>query len=354
MKIIFDNSRIYSYAMNDPKAIGGAERQQWLLARALARRSCEVVVYNRGDESREKCIIEGVIFKWITPSHPLRAWPKILKKEKAEWWYWRCSDYYLGILAPLAHMYGTKVAFACAFDADCQPTKALARRSYLWPLYFMGLKSVNRIIVQHAAQKALLPRTFQHKAHLVPSIAPATHKIPNREKYVAWVGVLRESKRPHLLIELANRLPDVRFVVCGPTSLHRTSVGYANSIVGLLKSCKNIEYKGQVSPDEAQEIISHSSMLLSTSKAEGFPNTLLQAWGASVPVVSLELDPGKAISRVGGGFVADSLDELVNIIPKFFSNVTSNQELGERGYLYIKANHSEDVVASALLNVLVQ
>ena len=38
MKIVFLNDLIYAYAIGAPSAVGGAERQQWLLARALGQR----------------------------------------------------------------------------------------------------------------------------------------------------------------------------------------------------------------------------------------------------------------------------------------------------------------------------
>ena len=36
MKLVIVNAPAYDYALGNPKRIGGAERQQWLLARALA------------------------------------------------------------------------------------------------------------------------------------------------------------------------------------------------------------------------------------------------------------------------------------------------------------------------------
>ena len=49
MKVAFLNDRIYGYASSDPSAVGGSERQQWLLARALASSGWTVYVGIRQD-----------------------------------------------------------------------------------------------------------------------------------------------------------------------------------------------------------------------------------------------------------------------------------------------------------------
>jgi glycosyltransferase involved in cell wall biosynthesis len=186
------------------------------------------------------------------------------------------QDYYLGYLVLLAHAYNTRVAFNCAFDTDCQPRQALTRRKYLWPAYALGLNQSDRILLQHQGQYQLLAPSLRPKSRLVPSFAGEAQPVLHRENYVAWVAVLRETKRPHLIVELARRLPAVRFVVCGPVSTHRTRPGYAAEIVSALRSCPNIEYRGHVSHEEAQSVMRHAAVLLSTSSQEGFPNTFIR------------------------------------------------------------------------------
>ena len=44
MKLAFINDHIYKYASGAPSAVGGAERQQWLLARGLVAAGWSVSV----------------------------------------------------------------------------------------------------------------------------------------------------------------------------------------------------------------------------------------------------------------------------------------------------------------------
>lgn len=355
MKLLIENHEILWSATGDPRAIGGAERQQWLLAQALARRGHEVVVASFSHRPGAERRLEGVRFVESAPKAPTLAWPCVLARERPDWVYRRCADFYLGYIAPVARLAGARVVYSCAFDSDCVPERALARRRYLWPMFALGLSMADRILIQHEGQRALLPDALRPKAFLVPSVAasPGGTAVPaGGEPYVAWVGLLREPKRPHLVVELARRLPGVRFVVCGPPSDHRTSPEYAAAIVPSLRGCPNIDYRGAVPPDEAQRVLAGAAVLLSTSLAEGFPNTLLQAWSAGVPAVSLELDPGGSIRRYGGGRVARDVEEAAAAIARYLDDDDERGRDGRLGLEYVRSHHGEDVVVERFLRAL--
>jgi len=108
-----------------------------------------------------------------------------------------------------------------------------------------------------------------------------------RAKYVAWIAMLRRFKRPDLLIEIARKAPDIRFVVCGGPTTFTAAPGYGEQIAKTLRALPNVEYHGQVPPDEANRVIANAALFLSSSDEEGFPNTFLQAWAAGTPVVTV-------------------------------------------------------------------
>lgn len=352
MKIVLESPDVFATATDDVRGIGGAERQMWLTARGLARAGHRVVVYTRARPVLPDREIDGVTFRWIAPVNPVLAWQRILDVEQPDLWYYRCADFYLGFLPTLAHRRGVRVVYAVALDADCQPPRALSRRPYLWPLYAFGLHTVDRILVQHSRQVDLLPHRLRSRARWVPSISPVESSRVPPEGYVAWVGDLREIKRPHLLIDLASMLPEVRFVVCGGPSMHRTSREYAETIVSRLSTRPNLELRGAVPPSVAHDVIRRSSLLLSTSAGEGFPNTFLQAWGAGVPVVSLELDPGGVIGRENAGVVAESVDGVAEAVRRLVTAPGLAAELGERGRRFVRETHEEGRVVARLLGAL--
>ena len=66
MKIAFITEGIYEYASGSPRANGGAERDQWLLARALAAAGWSAIVGVRGEmKPGERKVIDGVEYVGI-------------------------------------------------------------------------------------------------------------------------------------------------------------------------------------------------------------------------------------------------------------------------------------------------
>ena len=91
MKIAFidSNDGIYEYASGSPRAVGGAERNQWLLARALVGAGWSATVGVRGEmKPGERKIIDGVEYVGIGHGQVLLAWHKFLTAERPNWLFW--------------------------------------------------------------------------------------------------------------------------------------------------------------------------------------------------------------------------------------------------------------------------
>jgi glycosyltransferase involved in cell wall biosynthesis len=360
VKLALTNNVVYQYAIGEPSATGGAERAQWLLSRALTKTGWSVVVGVRKYLlPRQERVIDGVRFVGMEPTEKgtqfLRSWARFLDYERPDWWYWRGADPLWGALLLISKRKRIRGIFSAAFDRDVHPRIALTRRQYWWPLYAWSLNAVERIFVQHRQQFSELNEKYRPKASIVPGVvAMADAKsYAERGKYVAWMAVLRQPKRPDLLIEMARRSPDVRYVVCGGTSTHRTPAGYGEKIVTELRSLPNVEYLGHVSPRQSLEIIGNATALLSTSDQEGFPNTFLEAWSAGTPVVTLRVDPGGMIGEQGLGFVSGGVEQALGDIRLLFKGPEPFDTLSTRARKYIQDVHSDVSVAKAFNNAIV-
>ncbi len=351
MKIAFLNDRIYAYASRDPSAVGGAERQQWLLGRALAARGWSVTVgVHHAVRPGERRTIEGAEFVGMGWGHVLAAWYHFLSSERPDWWYWRGADHILGPAVEVARIARVRTIFSAAFDTDVHPSRALSRRTRWWPLYAWGLARADRILVQHTGQFTELASQWQPKAHIVPSIADVTADVKphsKRPNYVAWVGMLRQPKRPDLLIKIAQKAPSIHFVVCGSPSTHRSPLGYGERIVDDLRVLPNVKYLGQVDPQRAQQIIADAAVFLSTSDGEGFPNTFLQAWSSGTPVVSLKIDPDHVIERLGLGTVPASVEGATIEIKNLMNSPQQREKIALRARRHVEEAHSEAAVIAA-------
>jgi glycosyltransferase involved in cell wall biosynthesis len=204
--------------------------------------------------------------------------------------------------------------------------------------------------VQHEGQLKDLPSQWKTKALLVRSIAGRFVEFkPHsfRETYVAWVGMLRQPKRPDLLTYLAQQLPQVKFVVCGGATTHRSPSGYSKNVIDRLKNVSNIDFRSQVAPEEAEQVIAEAAVLLCTSEKEGFPNTFLQAWSHGTPVVTLQVDPDSLIQQLGLGIVTGTVDAAIDQLKQLLSSVKEREIIAVRARDYVSRHHSEEVVVKA-------
>jgi glycosyltransferase involved in cell wall biosynthesis len=159
--------------------------------------------------------------------------------------------------------------------------------------------------------------------------------------------MLRQPKRPDVLIEIAKKAPSLRFVVCGGPSAHRSPAGYSEQIVDALNTLPNVRFAGHVDPGEAERVIADAAVLLSTSDGEGFPNTFLQGWSSGTPVVSLKIDPDNIIERFGLGLVSGSVDRAISDINTLMDSPSGREEIARRAREYIAKNHSEGTAVRA-------
>jgi glycosyltransferase involved in cell wall biosynthesis len=111
-----------------------------------------------------------------------------------------------------------------------------------------------------------------------------------------------------------------------------------------MRSLTNVEYRGQVSPEEAADVIANSAVLLSTSDEEGFPNTFTQAWASGTPTVSLTVDPDRIIERVRLGAVSGSIDTAITDLNVLINSTYQRQLIADRALRYISEAHSETAV----------
>ena len=159
--------------------------------------------------------------------------------------------------------------------------------------------------------------------------------------------MLRESKRPDLLIEIARKAPDIRFVVCGGPTTFTAVPGYGEQFVEILRALPNVEYRGQVPPDEANRVIANAAFFLSTADEEGFPNTFLQAWSCGTPIVTLQVDPDRIIERMGLGTVSGNVEHAIRDIKALLDSPQRRDEIAARARNFVVENYS----AAAVVNL---
>jgi len=224
-------------------------------------------------------------------------------------------------------------------------------------LYRYALTNCDLIVAQTEAQRELLRQARNLEAVVVPNMVSCDGEIANREpaNQVLWVGNFRPVKRPEMVLDIADKLPHLQFVMIGGPK-----IGHEK----LYEECQrraagipNLEFLGPLPFADTDRYFPRASVLLLTSESEGFPNVLLQAWAHGTPTVST-FDPDGLIQKHGLGYHCHSADEAAARIQELVADPALRDGIGRRAREYVAAHHSPEVimprVEELLLGLLAQ
>jgi len=324
----------------DIKVVGGAEVQQCILARLLARRGHRVSMICLDHGQSDRVVVDGVtvhrIFRMqegvpvLRLLHPrLTSMWRALTAADADIYYYRSSAMWVGVVAEFCRRNGRRSIYAGASDRDFAPDAGgqipLARDRWL---YRKGLAAVDRIVAQNEEQVRSCFANHGRHAVLIPSCyEPSPAKRTGDPDVILWVGRIHPTKRPEMFLELARRLPRRRFVMVGGAG---QGVGdYYEKIRAEAATLPNVEATGFLPLARVEPWFDRARVFVNTSVFEGMPNTFLQAWSRDVPTVGT-VDVGAAVHHVVGDVesLATQVERLAQEAP------------GGRYRAYFQKNHS--------------
>ena len=346
------------------RVVGGAEVQQSMIAPALARRgwhvSMIVLDYGQPDAAEVRGITvykmhkpdEGIpVLRFVHPR--LTSLWKVLKRVGADIYYQRTAAVTTAWVAQFCRMHGRRSIYAGASDVDFIPGEQDIRYARDRRLFEWGVRRVDHVIVQNEVQRETLKRHFARDGTLIPScyVPPADATRPDRRDYVLWTATVRPSKRPEMLLEIARRLPNYRFVMIGGPDPGKREAEYMRSVADAARAFPNLEVRGFVPFAEAERAFDGARVVLNTSLYEGFPNTFLQAWARGIPTVGF-VDTG---SRRNGEPVYDHVRDIGEAswkLERLMRDDTLWQGASARVAAHFRESHSIDAVLDQYEHVL--
>ena len=307
---------------------GGAELQQAMLARLLAREGWRVSIVTQDFGQPDGIEVDGVVVRKVFGArdgvpvlrfvHPrlTRMW-RALHEVDADIYYYRSASMWVGVLAEFCRRNGKRLVYSGASDPDFAPDIGgqirYARDRWL---YRRGVARADALVAQNQAQVSAARANYGREAVYIPSCyAPPASGAASagvQGDRVLWVGTLRATKRPELFLELARRLPQWRFAMIGAPAPEDGA--FFRQIAAQAKLVPNLEFTGFLPLPEAEKWFDRARVLVSTSLYEGMPNTFLQAWARGVPTVAtvdvgtpanLAVDGVEALAREVGRLLRD-------------------------------------------------
>ncbi len=340
------------------QSAGGAQVQQSLLARTLARRGFRVSMICLDYGQPDGVTVDGVtVFKCHMPIeglpvirffHPrLTGMWSALRRVDADIYYQRAAGAATAVTAAFARRYGRKFVYAAAHDLDLDRSRTwkLFQRRAGWrdrQLFQLGLRHADDIVAQHAGQVRDCQRSYGRVPMVVPSCY-ATHSTHRADSngVVLWVSTLRSWKRPELFLELARRLPTIRFRMVGGPSTHPSDTSLFGQIKEAAQTIPNLEFVGFVPFAEIDQHFNAARVFVNTSDYEGFPNTFLQSWSRGIPTVSF-FDTGSALHGERVVNVAEGLDGMTRLVERLVQDDAHWSEMGLLVRDYYEKFHTPD------------
>ena len=337
-------------------SIGGVERQTSLMAKWFAEKGHKVSLLTWVEGKADDEVIDGVHvikicrqdaglpgLRFFTP-----RWTGLIsamKRADADVYYQNCGEYVTGQVAMWCKANHKKFLYSLASDADADVSLPVMKKWRERVLYRYGLNNANQILAQTEQQRTLLKSGFSLGSAVMPMPCPdksegKSAQFSGETFTVLWAARIHVCKRLELLLEVASELPEVNFVVGGSPVMENE---YYQMLFNKMSQLKNVSYLGMVAREEMAALYRASSLFCCTSEYEGYPNTFLEAWSHSLPIVST-FDPDNLIKNKNLGISAHSKSELVDAIKVFHDDPELWKEHSFNARDYYVNNHTVDEV----------
>jgi glycosyltransferase involved in cell wall biosynthesis len=244
--------------------------------------------------------------------------------------------------------------FACRSDESREDGVRAADGHYV-------LRHADQIVVQSHDQLARLESRFGRSGPVIANPidldadetggAPAPPDVASaigRGPFILWVGRSDPVyKRPDLCLDLAVRLPQVRFVmVMAPMD---------REYHAMLKRRRpaNVEIIDGLPLRAMPHLFRAALALVSTSSREGFPNVFLQAGKFGIPVVSLNVDPDLIFADRGVGVACHGrLDLMVEAVEQLVAKPGRRRHYAGRLADYVREFHGLEQLCDELCETI--
>jgi len=309
MKFCFLSS--YAHLALDPasnRVSGGAELQVALLARELVRRGHETVVIGGDIGQADGLVFEGVrtrnggCFQTGALFDTLRAVLRVrrlLHEERPDFALilgWTTWMYLLRFLRPP----GCRTVFICGLDTEVNGE--FRRENPVRGAFFeAGVRAADVRFAMSDYQAEQFARQGLdcglYRNLILPRKEPRTVE---KTLDLLWVARCQLIKRPHLFLDLVERLPEARCRMICP----REDIALWESVASRASKFQNLDFIERVPYHEIQSHYDAARVFVNTSTSEGWPNSFIQAGLGAAALLSLDVNSDRLFEGFAPGIVA--------------------------------------------------
>jgi glycosyltransferase involved in cell wall biosynthesis len=320
---------------------GGAEVDLYYLATEFARDdnfevSSVVADYGQGDvETIEGVtLIKSLDFQKNAINGLLRTW-RALKKADADIYMMKCASAGVPLVATFCKLHRRIFVYRLAHQFESNGTY-VRRHPILGRLFNWSLRRADAVFAQNVTDEANLARTAGVSSRAIPN----GHRLGSVQKQnrdmILWVGRDDPLKKPKLFLELARAFPDEHFTMICQTLIKNRH--YAD-LISEADKIPNLKFIRHVPFNQIDSCFQRAKVFVSTSEAEGFPNTFIHACKCGTPILSLSVNPDDFLGRHRCGFCADGdWDSFVRMFRELLIPQNA-QQYGANGRRFVEQNN---------------
>jgi glycosyltransferase involved in cell wall biosynthesis len=318
----------------DPKVSGGAELQVALLSKELVQRGNEVTIIGCDAGQTSDRILEGVrcrkagrfqtgrLADTLQSIGPVFS---IIRDEHPDYIFVLGWTAWLAMLLAARPVVGARIGYICGLDTEVNGQ--FRRENPLRGAIFeFGVRHSDLRFAMSEYQR----REF-HRAglrcgfyrNLVRDRGPENKSARDIDFF--WVARGQPVKRPHLFLDLAAHFPTHRCVMVCPK---QDDAALWDSIATRAAGMANVTFSDGVPYHRIQSYYDRARIFVSTSEAEGFPNTFIQAAAGGAAIVSLNVDPDGVLEQYAIGKCAATPEELFEFAKEL---IEEPEKLGVHG-----------------------
>ncbi|MGI5820238.1 MAG: glycosyltransferase family 4 protein [Armatimonadota bacterium] len=342
---------------------GGAELQLAEIARTLAGRGWEVAFafYEYGD-AVEQAVLDGVALIGSPPpaggppglrfaTRTVPACRQLLRRTSADVYLQMGVGWQNALLVRWCRGQGRRFVLwmASITDPVCDDPRQSRLPAHERWLARYGIRNADLLVAQTRDQQRLLADRHGRDSVLIRNLFAPAHDLrppPRDPPRVLWAATMRHLKRPHLFLDIAEALPEIRFIMAGgPADDDRELF---EEVRARAAGISNVTFLGFVPYREIDAYYRQASAYLCTSTIEGFSNSVLQSWSHGRPVVST-FDPDGLIEEHNLGFYRTDPADLIEAVRLACEN---SDDYIAPARAYLLQNHAPEVVLPRIESVL--
>jgi hypothetical protein len=340
------------YRADSRGASGGAELQAFYLARALAERGLRVahIVTEVPPRRQLGCQVDLVAqIPRTRGPRGTRSIPSIwqaLSRTDASVYVQRSAGAATGVVGAFARAERRRFVYSLSSAADLArgllpPSHAAIKEA--------GLLLADCVVTQTQEQLDVAVHKLGKKVRLIRSFCEPLSLALSAETFL-WIGGLIDYKDPLAYLDLAERVPEARFLMVASPRPGWDQL--AEEVGARARLLPNVELARPLPRSELLALYAQAVAVVGTSTFEGFPNTFMEAWAAGVPALSLSVDPDGVIARHGLGAVANgSIDQLAELARGFWRRRAEN-DAGTAAQEYIRREHHPVAIGDAWMDLI--